>query len=73
MAKKAGVEIPTTTMARVERAVYVSAQQMVEARASKDAGGESSARTTLAWVLGALIVVAVGIAAAMALRGKRHA
>jgi nitrate/TMAO reductase-like tetraheme cytochrome c subunit len=69
MAKKAGVEIPTTEMAKVEKTVFTSAE--AKSKASVPApGGDGRAGGILTWAAAAAIL-AGGIVAAIAIARKK--
>ncbi len=68
MAKKAGVDIPTTEMAAAERVVYTSAEEKAKAEAPQapaEGGGGS-----LTWVAAAAVLV-IGVAAAAVIAKKK--
>lgn len=70
MAKKAGVEIPTTEMASAERVVYTSADEKAKASNSQPAGGPGGVGGLLTWVAAAA-VLAIGIVAAVIIAKKK--
>lgn len=70
MAKKAGVEIPTTEMAKAERAVFTSAEAKAKAAvpAPQDLGGGAGGMLT--WAAAAIILLA-GIVAAVVITKRK--
>ncbi len=75
MAEKAGVEIPTTTMAEVTKTVFPSAEAKaagVEAEPGAEDGGETeSGSGALLWIAIAAAVVTVAAAAVVLMRKKK--
>ncbi|MCX8007844.1 MAG: cytochrome c family protein [Coriobacteriia bacterium] len=70
MAKKAGVEIPTTEMAKVEKAVYASADEKARAAAPPAPPSGAGAGGLLTWIAAAAVLVG-GIVAGFLIARKR--
>lgn len=71
MAEKAGVEIPTTTMAEVTKTVYPSAEAAAAADDEADVSEEGEGGGSTTWLLLAAAGLAAGTIALVLLRKKR--
>ncbi len=73
MAEKAGVEIPTTTMASAEALVFVSEEEQAAARVASDDADDAEAVGLEVWVVALIVVVLIVASVLFVRRARRRA